>query len=157
MRAVGCSSQPFPMRPELSEMRCSEHPRSEVIWRQTYKPKAPCNSLRSFGAGLVEVGFLEGIRLRVAVRVEWLVFLLSTLPFSSMLSLHNNKPAAVHSSASGGERAFSIKDEIVRSPIFYSFLQHSRRLCDEPYNLHQPATPLALQRNHPIDTYNQLS
>ena len=38
----------------------------------------------------------------------------------------------------------------------FQYLPHRRRLCDEPYQVHPPAAPAALQRKHPVDARQQL-
>ena len=38
----------------------------------------------------------------------------------------------------------------------FQYLPHRRRLCDEPYQVHPPAAPAALERKHPVDARQQL-
>ena len=38
----------------------------------------------------------------------------------------------------------------------FQYLPHRRRLWDEPYQVHPPAAPAALQRKHPVDARQQL-
>ena len=38
----------------------------------------------------------------------------------------------------------------------FQYLPHRRRLCDEPYQVHPPVTPAALECKHPVDARQQL-
>ena len=38
----------------------------------------------------------------------------------------------------------------------FQYLPHRRRLCDEPYQVHPPAAPAALERKHSVDARYQL-